>query len=396
MRLTSTTIKSAIERFLTKSADGLPPQFGDGPWTSKLSLPEAAPEIVAGLLWQRLGSPVAAERWRAAHALRRLVQIGRSDVLPFVVARAETTNAGPFQDQSLPFFHLHAKLWLYISLARIAKESPNSIKQFRDPLESTAFNSSFPHVLLRHFAGRALASIADTLSPDDRDELLGSLAKVNVSPLPRGKSDVGWSTFHKGRPAGNPEPENPFHYDYDFAKYQLDSVARLFALPEWQIEDACTKWIRTWSRDVQNMYTCPRIKPHYGDGVGEWSAASIPAHDLLPGHLAWHALMLTVGQLLPTTPVVGYSWDADPWKGGFPGRFYRAQTISGLRTAPIPFPLMPAMPLSLTTPAVKEYQKTRRSSLNWSGLALNLASRTRRLSMVIGTDQMPSLSACNP
>jgi hypothetical protein len=335
----ASTIQSSIERFLTKSADGLPPQFGDGPWTAKFSLPETPPDVVAGLLWQRLGSPVAAERWRAAHALRRLVQIGRSEVLPFVVARAETINAGPFQDQSLPFFHLHAKLWLYISLARIAKDFPNCIKQFRDTLQSIAFNSSYPHVLLRHFASQTLISIADTLSHNDRDKVLKSLAQVNVSPFLRAKSDNTYSSFHQGRPSGNPKPKNSFHYDYDFSKYHLDGVARLFALPEWQIEDACTKWIRTWSQDTQNMYSCPRIKPHYRDGVGEWPAASIPSHDLWGGHLAWHALMLTVGELLPTTPVAGYPWDEDPWKEWISGQLLSSPDDLWLSDGTDPFPI---------------------------------------------------------
>jgi hypothetical protein len=308
-------IQSALERFLSKSADGLPENLADGPWSPKLLTPNTESEVVAGLIWQRLGSPVAAERWRAAHAVRRLVQIGRGDVLPFLVAHLDSNNAGPFQDQTLPFFYLHARLWLYISLARIAVDSPESVKQFRDRLEGAALDSAFPHILLRHFAGQALARIATTVPLHDRSKLMNAVAQLNVSPLPRAKTpQSALSVLHEDRPPGNQNSENPFHYDYDFAKYQLDGVARLFALPQWRIEDECTKWIRTWSPDLRNMYSCPRIKPRYGDGVGDWSAGSIPSHDLWGGHLAWHALMLSVGEYLPTIPIAGYSWDEDPWK----------------------------------------------------------------------------------
>lgn len=332
-------IQSTLERFLSKSADGLPQDLGDGPWTEKLLSPNTETEVVAGLIWQRLGSAVAAERWRAAHAVRRLVHIGRSDVLPFLVARADATDAGPFQDRKLPFFHLHAKLWLFIALARISLDSPQSVKPFNDKLQSTAFDPAFPHVLIRHFAGQALRSIAGILPSDDRSKLLNTLSQLNVSSLARPKqSEINHSALHESRPPGYPEPQNPFHYDYDFTKYELDGVARLFALPQWQIEDACTKWIRNWSSDAENMYSCPRIKPHYGDGVGDWSSGSVPSHDLWGGHLAWHALMLTVGELLPSRPAMGYPWDEDPWKEWLSGQLLSSPAGLWLADGTDPFP----------------------------------------------------------
>ncbi len=87
-------IQSALERFLSKSADGLPENLGDGPWTPKLLTPDTESEVVAGLIWQRLGSPVAAERWRAAHAVRRLVQMGRRDGLLSLVAHLDSNGRG--------------------------------------------------------------------------------------------------------------------------------------------------------------------------------------------------------------------------------------------------------------------------------------------------------------
>lgn len=61
------------------------------------------------------------------------------------------------------------------------------------------------------------------------------------------------------------------------------------------------------------MYSDLRGKPHFGDRSESWSSASQPSRDRWGGCLAWHALMLSVGEFLRTNPVVGYSHQENPW-----------------------------------------------------------------------------------
>lgn len=306
-------IQAALDHFLTKFAETLPQDFGDGAWQTKLTVPSSDQEIVAGLLWFRLGSPIAAERWRAAHAIRRLLQLGRSDVLKLLVARLDSVDAGPFQDQTLPFFHLHARLWLLITLSRIAIDLPDQVLPFITALENAAFDPDSPHVLIRHFAGFALNRIAPLLPASAQQDLLSRLKNLNISPFPRAKLTGNYTGTHGARPAENPKSPKPFHFDYDFVKYELDDVAHLFGVPQWKIEDTSTAWIRKWSADADNMYSSPRGHLSYDDRIGSWSSASQPSEDTWGGYLAWHALMFAAGELLQTTPILGFFHEDDPW-----------------------------------------------------------------------------------
>lgn len=310
---TSAAIQSALDRYLTIATTTLPREIGDGPWHTKLTVPASNHEIVAGLAWFRLGSPNAAERWRAAHAVRRLVMLDQSEVLEPLVSRFDSTDAGPFQDQKLPFFYLHARLWLTIALSRISIDLPEKIVPFVDKLEKAAFDANFPHILIRHFAGFALKRILPLLSTSAQEHLAKRLTNFNASPFPRAKQPSIYAGMHASRPSGNPEPPNPFHFDYDFTKYELDDVARLFGMPQSKIEDATALWIRQWSPDVSNMYSCPRGHSTYDDRIGSWSGASQPAEDKWGGYLAWHALMIAAGELLQTSPIFGYQHKDDPW-----------------------------------------------------------------------------------
>jgi hypothetical protein len=306
-------IRSALEHFVSKSATSLPPDLGDGMYRANLAAPTSDVEIVAGLLWMRLGSPSAKERWRAAHAVRRIVKMGRSDVLGVLIARINSSNAGPFQDHKLPFFHMHARLWLFIALSRIAVDSPELISSFRAVLEEATVDPTFPHVLYRHFGGLALGRIAQTLPAGDKKSELKALSEVNVSPWPIDKRSRQFNTDTQApRAARTADQSDEFYFDYDFGKYQLNDIAQMFRLPQWKVEDHCRKWIRKWSPTVNSMHFCPRRHADSLDRTDSWSA---PSHDRFGGYLAWHALMLTTGELLRTNRVVDFfSYREDPWK----------------------------------------------------------------------------------
>lgn len=307
-------IQDALHRFLKYSAAELPIDLGDGPWNSNLLAPQSDVEIVAALIWLRLGSPRADARWRAAHVVRRLVRLGRSDVLTFLVARIGSTDAGAFQDRTLPFFYLHARLWLLISLARIALESPELIAPFKDEIGIFTFDATFPHVLIQHFGKLILGSVSGVLSAQERERMLATLEPVNVSPFPREKEHPDHRPNSRNSQAVEPpERINDFHFDYDFEKYEVDGVARMFELPKWQVGNACITWVRKWSSGVESMYACPRGKTNFRDHSRNWSSASPPSHDRWGGYLAWHALMLTTGEFLKARPIVGFSHDEQPW-----------------------------------------------------------------------------------
>lgn len=296
---------AALERFLLAIADDLPDDLGDGPWADALCVEDDTTEIVAGLLWQRLGAPDARARWRAAHALRRLVRFGHTEILAALVSRIGAQDAGAFQDGKLPFYFLHAKLWLLITLARIARDNPQAIEPFRDSLEAIAFDPAFPHVVMRHFAADALKKVCRIIAEPERDALMARLAVVNASPYPRAK---GRAKRYRGIYDVRPQDvKRKFYFDHDFKKNNIDHFARLFDVPVWEVEEACDKWLGRWCKSPSDAY---KVRRSEGD---RWGGGQTSQHDCWGDYLAWHALMAVAGEYLGNMPILGDSWQDDPW-----------------------------------------------------------------------------------
>ena len=304
-------IHSALARFTSMSASALPEEVGDGPWSDALSAPNESVQVVAGLLWLRLGSPIARERWRAAHSLRRLADLRRWDAVEALTHSAKREDAGPFQDSRLPFFFLHARFWLLIALARTAKDAPQSVLPFRSFLQEISFNDSVPHVGMRHFAAQGLMELLDHLPVIERTKLRFRLERVNKSLFPSIEKNKSRRGFYQSQALdGDSASENPFHFDYDFSRGEIDSLASIFGSDHQDVVALTATSVRRWSNDVKNMWECPRRRD---ERYIERLANGGGSRDTWGGHLAWHALMVAAGELLQKQPIAKHPYKDDPW-----------------------------------------------------------------------------------
>ncbi|KGC45797.1 hypothetical protein DO65_1116 [Burkholderia pseudomallei] len=333
--VSASAIAEGLERFLANTGEKLPSEVGDGPWDTRFAVPSDEATFVAGLVWARLGHPIAAMRWRAAHAVRRLVVAGRCDVVERLIERFGFAQSLPFGDAKLPFYVMHAQLWLLIALARVAKDAACAFASHRAFFERIAFSTEFPHVVMRAFAMDLLRELAHALAPEKREALIAKLGPANQSPFPS-TPRIDYREFrYAARPDASPRPEDGFHLDYDFNKYQVERLCHVFACPGWEVEDRISAWVRRWDTTVRGMHDCPRSRSH----DASWSSGYVPDRDRYGGYLGWHALMLVAGELLATRAVVGEDWSGDAWAA-----FLKEYTLSrndGLWLADLtdPFPL---------------------------------------------------------
>ncbi len=303
--------QGALKRLLNSGPAKLASSVVDGPWQPDLYPNGEQVEVAAGLIWFALGSPHAERRWMGAHSLRTVVRLGRADVLGEVIARFDRKDAAPFQAQELPFFYLHAQLWLLIALARIALDEPAIVAIHRAFLERVALNKEDSHVLRKHFAKAALLACVQggqlTLDPLV-SEVLGSL---NQSPYPlRTSSDYGSSSFYQSRPKGMPEPAKELHLEYDFDKYDVSSLSELFGRSRWDTVDAITAWVRKHDTEITHMSDHGGRSDNGQNGLRGISAE----HHSYGEHLCWHALHAVAGEFLAMYPVVQRPYDEDsPW-----------------------------------------------------------------------------------
>ena len=148
--------QAALKRLLSSEAAGLADNVADGAWTKGLYPANDFEEVAAGMIWRSLGSPSAVDRWRATHSLRIFAKFGRWEIIDRVVARIRLVDAGPFQANELPFFHMDARLWLLVALARVAKDCPSRVARYKEELLAIVLEDGEPHVLMRQFARRTL------------------------------------------------------------------------------------------------------------------------------------------------------------------------------------------------------------------------------------------------
>src|SRR5690606_3830740 len=95
--------------------------------------------------------PEKAWRWKAGTALRRLSDLNENSILTTLLREQNVETCLPFQDSKLTYFWISAKLYLWITAARISKENPQALLPLSKAILQELKDESLPHVLIYHF-----------------------------------------------------------------------------------------------------------------------------------------------------------------------------------------------------------------------------------------------------
>ncbi len=143
-------VRNSLVRYIKLTAKNVPDDFGDLPWENDFLLQGKNDEIIAGFIWHQLGSPSSKLRWRAAHSILRLAQMGRFDIIELLAGKLENKNSIPFGHAELPFYYFHARLWLTIALARLSIDFPEQLISLRDTFENCLKKNSDHVAICQH------------------------------------------------------------------------------------------------------------------------------------------------------------------------------------------------------------------------------------------------------
>lgn len=300
----------ALKRLLSGDSARIADNVKDGPWKAGCYPGDVFAEIAAGLIWRVLGSPHAVDRWRAAHCIRRFAKFGRWDIVDAVVAAFDTKTAEPFQAPELVFYYLHARLWLLITLARAAIDHPDQVARYRDLLLAVIMENDEPHVLMRHFAAKALLACVDRSKLAFDAATLKIVHNADKSPHPRlCKKSRNGGGFYQGRPKSVPEPSFRFHLEYDFNKHDVDYLGRVFGKGCWEVDDMMSSIVQKIDPSMTHMY-----EDGGRESRGRSSRIMTTRFHGYGQQLGWHALFIAAGKLLAAYPVTDDGWyEADPW-----------------------------------------------------------------------------------
>ena len=267
------------------------------------NLNDAPTDTITGLshfLYALMGDVDVRVRWRAAHALRRLVSLGETHLLEKIIGLYDRKSVSNFRKPDAPFYWLAARLWLLITLDRIAQENPPALRECARWLFQVATDDAFTHLLLRQFAKSASNKLIENKILRLNASELDQLNSVNVSPLPKQeKADrYGTSGFHEtsGR---------RFQFDtLDTTRYWYGPLIRVFADMDMdRFLDVAERWIIDhWEIQGEPWKEDNLRGRRFNDRweLSSHSHGSLPTIEGFRTYLEWHAMWCSVGELLQT------------------------------------------------------------------------------------------------
>lgn len=301
--------------FLLEASDFADKVAVEGPWKSEMypQDDDNGEGVVAGSIWLKLGSLLAAERWRAAHCIMSLARLGEWSPVHLLVEKLgmRERSAHPFQDPKASFCYMDARLWLLMALARLALDFPEGVSQYVSVLRKVAFSQEFPHVLERHFAAQALLACGEanpSLLGQDEQQKLTEVNKPRILPARERECEEGYDEII--RPGGNPSPEGAFDVGHDFDQEPVRGVVLRFDVTRWDVHDAIASWVHSLDPSARG-WSDKGGRGGLEIGLGnDWIAKSRSYGQ----YLSWHSLFLVIGRYLAECPVTKY-FEEDGWEG---------------------------------------------------------------------------------
>lgn len=274
---------------------------GDGEWREALHPPTGPRSAMAGYLWTGLGSPTGSVRWAHAHAVRALAESGIEETLAPLLDLARREEAGPYADQRLPFYALHARQWLLLGLNRAAVDGAAPLTTETVALARAWLETD--HVIIRGLAAELILRHAQVhgteLDPVDRRRL----ERINQPPsAPVAVSRSEYDADGDGRD----RLEETYAFGIDAGRYMFAPLGRCFGASTARVEHMATLHAkRTFGlEDRESLREDPRHARNIFDQMETYAGQGMtPTSEGFRDYCGYHALMFTAGELLRSRPV---------------------------------------------------------------------------------------------
>ncbi|MFJ5075208.1 hypothetical protein ACIP8Z_11475 [Streptomyces sp. NPDC088553] len=310
-RLTGAQAQVVLDDFGTMLAGLAPEDSADGVFANLPAKPEKTAKCLAGYLWAVLGDPEPAARWRAAHCVRILIELGCKEELEALQCFAlGTLDVTPFRDARLPFYSRHALQWLLFALARSAQNAAThqEIAEFEPLLRKVIFDDA-PHVVMQESAKVACLALADSGFGTLTVEELDIVRRVNVpiKVISQSWEERRERVRNETTEGSSPklEPSN-FNFLWDFSERWCRPLGEAFGISEETVLRLVGQTITsTWQVSYRGAHEDdPRHSLQlYREGSTFSYRTNWPDADDLDFYLSTHALWTVAGELLKTNPV---------------------------------------------------------------------------------------------
>jgi hypothetical protein len=290
--------------------------FGDGKWNTWLQTGDDMPNNVAGFIWSALGSPVAAMRWSAVHVVKVLAELGNAEIIDGLIQWLLTQKVGAFGSNEFPFYNLHARLYLFIALARVSMDDTSLLKRHSTIFSKYALE---PHTLIQNFCVDIAINIERDSPGTYSAQLMEKMKWAVKSDKPTKKIEWGKVVDTIWHAANVVQPSN-FHFGWDFDRYWFEPLGDVFGVSGKQIEDLAARVItEDWGlkEDQSGYYKDPRstLWNRSGERETRHDHGSYPRTDNLDFYHSYHSMFVVSAKLLENMPIVtSRDEEGDPWE----------------------------------------------------------------------------------
>ena len=281
-----------------------------------MDLPITAPGTVGRFLFAYMSDVDLRQRWRAAHALRRLARRGEGETLAETVTLYDRVEEQAFREGKVPFYWIAARLWLVIALDRISAEAPEAVTPHCETLLAICLSDDFPHLLVRDFAADACRKLITSGHLQLSVAQIKDLEQVNKG-LPS-TENFDPATIESLDTDPKDEAARRFHFDrLDTVPYWYNCWPRVFEdLTLVAFLDTVENWIvDKWGFVDEGPYGSgePRTQ-RFSDrpfSLAMKSHGQLPTLERYRDHLEWHAMWCAAGELLKTRRLRVAEYDDD-------------------------------------------------------------------------------------
>jgi hypothetical protein len=321
--LTPNQAGDLLDYSLSRFESHMDVEFSDGSWSEWLHTPEDSGKALTGFIWSALGSPSAETRWKAAHCVRRLGEKKCQKEIDALFEWLQNNQVDAFGSNLFPFYNLHARLYLFIALARLSMDAPELLLKHTSIILSYALNN-MPHILIQKYASITALNIENVFANTYDAREITMLESVSKSTLPRVKRknrhEYVASFWHQEDIVNT---DLKFYHGYDIDRYWFAPLGRVFGVSEKQVKELATMVIiEDWKINNDGSYADdPRQKyiwnsSRYDTDIYS-SHGEYPKLDKYGFYLSYHAMFVVASHLLSNMPVVSterwYEDDEDPW-----------------------------------------------------------------------------------
>lgn len=287
---------AALEDLLSGPATNIGDEIGEGKYKNCFAGDSTQSGVVSDIIWHLLGDEDTFIRWNAARAIKLMADLELFEDIDALFDRFDSVKIAALDSQNKYLSFQNAQQWFLMGLSRAALHHKKNLAFLKKRLEALE-NRSDLHVVNKIHVARCLWHISGI-------ELLNQKLRGPWDDLynpPHGYVERdGWPAIT--------EAKTNFSFDYDFEKYEISDLARLFGISNNEAQDAiANEIIKKWP-DATDM--------NYFHGKFRFNRSGTERYETYREHVQRHALLSAASLLVQSKPVLrsGFgSSTSEPW-----------------------------------------------------------------------------------